>query len=178
MPSEVILRQKQQEVAELTEMVKAATTGVIVDYKGISVLNDTKLRKELREAGVRYMVVKNSLLRRAMENAGMETVNDVLVGSTAIAISPDYSTAAKILVKYAEASRGKFAVKAGFVEGEVLGAEGVKKLSDLPSREELVAMVLRGFNAPISGFANVLNANIRGLVIALNQIAESGRLSA
>ena len=172
LPSEKILKQKQEQVEALTNQLKDATTGVIVDYKGISVADDTKLRKELREAGVHYMVVKNSLLRRASENVGLGELCNVFVGTTAIALCSDYSSAAKILCKYADSSKGKFSVKAGYVEGEVLSADGVVALSKLPSREELVAMVLRGFNAPISGFVNVLNANIRGLVVALNQIAE------
>ena len=173
MPSEKILKQKQEQVEALTSDLKNALTGVIVDYKGINVQSDTKLRKELREAGINYRVVKNSLLRRAAENAGLDALKDVLVETTALALSDaDYTAAAKILCKYADASRGKFTVKAGFVEGLVLDAKGVSDLSNLPSREELVAMTLRGLNAPISGFANVLNANIRGLVIALNQIAE------
>jgi large subunit ribosomal protein L10 len=172
LPSDKILQQKKEQVDVLTGQLKQATTGVIVDYRGISVENDTKLRKELREAGVNYMVVKNSLLRRAVDNAGLESLKEVLVGTTAIALGADYSTAAKILCKYADSSKGKFSVKAGYVENEALDAGGVTALSQLPTREELVAMTLRGLNGPISGFANVLNANIRGLVIALNQIAE------
>ena len=172
MPSEKVLKQKQEQVEALTQQLKDATTGVIVDYKGINVADDTKLRKELREAGVNYMVVKNSLLRRAVDNVELSELRDVLVGTTAIALCEDYSSAAKILCKYADSSKGKFTIKAGYVEGGAIDAAGVIALSQLPSREELVAMVLRGLNAPIAGFANVLSANIRGLVIALNQIAE------
>lgn len=173
MPSDKILKQKQEDVAALAEKLKGALSGVLVDYKGINVADDTKLRKELREAGVEYAVVKNSLLRRASEQVGFESLKDVLVGTTALAISNDDAVApAKILAKYADASKGKFTVKAGFVEGNVLDANAVNALAKLPSREELVAQTLRGLNAPISGFVNVLNGNIRGLVIALNQIAE------
>ena len=173
MPSEKILKQKQQEVEILAEKLNSAMAGVLVDYKGISVANDTKLRRELRQADVEYMVVKNSLLRRAAEKAGLEELTGVMVGTTALAISKtDAVAAAKILSKYAEDSKGAYSVKAGFVEGKAIDANGVNALAKLPSREELVAQVLRGFNAPISGFVNVLNGNIRGLVIALNQIAE------
>ena len=172
MPSQKILQQKQQQVADLTTELQNAVAGVVVDYKGINVLEDTKLRKELREAGVNYRVIKNSIMRRAVKGAGLDGLEDVLVETSALALSDtDYAVAAKILCKYAEASKGKFTVKAGFVEGNLLDAKGVSDLSKLPSREELVAMTLRGLNAPIAGFANVLNANIRGLVIALNQIA-------
>lgn len=173
MPSDGILKQKQQLVEELTDKLKGSVAGVLVDYKGINVGNDTKLRKELREAGVEYFVVKNTMLLRAAQNAGFGALESVLTGTTALAISKDDAvSAAKILSKYAESSKGKFSVKAGFVEGNVLDAKGVEALAKLPSRDELVAMTLRGLNAPISGLVNVLNGNIRGLVVALNRIAE------
>ena len=179
MPSEKILLQKQEQVKTLTDEMQNAVAGVLVDYKGISVLADTKLRKELREAGINYRVIKNSIMRRAVKNVGFDALEDVLVENTALALSDtDYTAAAKILCKYADASKGKFTIKAGFVEGGVLDAKGVADLSKLPSREELVAMTLRGLNAPISGFANVLNANIRGLAIALGQIAEKAEKTA
>jgi len=171
--SEKILQQKQEAVTALAEKMKNSVAGVLVDYKGINVENDTKLRKELREAGVEYTVIKNSILRRASEEANLEDLKANLTGSTALALSEtDAVAAAKILEKYAASSRGAFTIKAGFVEGGVLDVAGVEALAKLPAREELVAMTLRGFNAPISGFVNVLNGNIRGLVIALNQIAE------
>lgn len=179
MPSEKILKQKQQAVEELSEKLRNATAGVLADYKGINVANDTKLRKELREAGVEYTVIKNSILRRACENAGFEGLKDVLVGTTALAISNDDAvTPAKILCKFADASKGSYQIKAGFVEGNVLSQQEIADLAKLPSREELVAQTLRGLNAPITGFVNVLNGNIRGLVIALNQIREKQEQSA
>jgi large subunit ribosomal protein L10 len=160
-------------VAELSDKLKGSIAGVLVDYKGINVEADTKLRKTLREAGVDYSVVKNTMLLRAAQNAGLSGLEGVLAGSTALAVSKDDAVAAaKILVKHAEDSKGKFTVKAGFVEGGVLDVKGVEALAKLPSRAELVAMTLRGLNAPITGLVNVLNGNIRGLVIALNQIAE------
>ena len=172
MPSEKILTQKQAEVAALTEKLQASVAGVLVDYKGISVLNDTKLRKELREAGVEYTVIKNSMLSRAFKNVGFEALESVLEGTTAIAVSTDAVAGAKILQKYADDPKTTFSIKGGFVEGNVIDAAGVASLAKLPSREELVAMTLRGLNGPISGLVNVLNGNIRGLVVALNQIAE------
>lgn len=179
MPSEKILQQKQAEVSALIEKLQGATAGVLVDYKGINVADDTKLRKELREAGVEYTVIKNSILRRACEQVGFEGLKDVLMGTTALAISSGDAVApAKILNRYAEESKGKFTVKAGFVEGNIIDSRGVADLAKLPSREELVAMTLRGLNAPITGLANVLNGNIRGLVIALNQIREKQEQSA
>lgn len=172
MPSEKVLQQKQQLVEELSEKLKNAVAGVIVDYKGISVADDTKLRKELREAGVEYFVVKNTMLRFAADKAGLEGIKDVLEGTTAIGLSEDPVAAAKILSKFADDSDSDFAVKSGFVDGKVLSPAEISELAKLPSKEVLVAKVLGGLNAPISGFANVLSANIRGLVIALDQIAQ------
>lgn len=172
MPSEKILEQKKQIVTEVSEKLKSAVTGVIVDYKGISVADDTKLRKDLREAGVEYFVIKNTLLSLAADQAGLSGIKDVLEGTTAIALSDsDYTAAAKILCAYADKSQ-TFQIKKGFVDGDVLDAEGVTELAKLPSREELVARALGGLNAPITGFVHVLNANLRGLVCALNAIAE------
>jgi len=173
MPSDKVLKKKQDLVAELSEKLKNSVAGVLTDYKGITVENDTKLRRELREAGVEYTVVKNSLLSRAAEMAGLDGLKGVLAGTTALALSEsDAVAAAKILNKYAADSKGEFKIKAGFVEGGVIDVAGVEALAKLPSREELVAQTLRGLNAPISGLVNVLNGNIRGLVVALNQIAE------
>lgn len=172
MPSEKILEQKKQAVAALAESLKSACTGVIVDYKGITVAQDTKLRKELREAGSDYMVVKNTLLRLALKDAGIDGLDHVLEGTTALAISKDdYVSSAKILAKFAETSK-TFELKAGFVDGGVIDADGVKELASLPSKEVLVAKALGGLNAPITGFVTVLNGTIKGLVVALNAIAE------
>lgn len=172
MPSEKVLEQKKQIVSDLTEKLKKASAGVIVDYKGINVADDTKLRKELREAGVEYAVVKNTLLRFAVQAAGLEGVEPVLEGTTALAVSEnDCVAAAKILSEYAEKNKN-FSLKAGFVEGKVLDVKGVEALAKLPSREVLVAQTLGGLNAPITGLVGVLNANLRGLVCALNAIAQ------
>ncbi len=172
MPSEKILEQKKQQVAVLTEDLKAACAGVIVNYKGITVADDTKLRKELREAGDDYKVVKNTLLRLALKDAGIDGLDPVLEGTTAIAISKDsYVSGAKILAKFAEKSK-TFEIKAGFVDGGAIDANGVKDLASLPPKEVLVAKVLGGFNAPITGFVTVLNGTMKGLVVALNAIAE------
>ena len=172
MPSEKILEAKKKVVADLSEELKESCTGVIVNYKGISVAEDTKLRKQLREAGCHYMVVKNTLLKLALEKAGIEGLDDHLEGTTAIAVNKeDYVAGAKILSKYAETSK-TFEIKAGFVDGGALDAAGVKELAELPPKEVLVAKALGGLNAPISGFVSVLNGTMRGLVVALNAIAE------
>ena len=172
MPSEKILEQKKQIVAELTEKLKSACAGVIVDYKGINVADDTKLRKELREAGVDYFVVKNTLLSRAAKEAGLEGLDPVLEGTTALAVSKeDHVAAARILCKFAETNKS-IKTKAGFVEGKTIDVAEVENLAKLPSKEVLVAKALGGLNAPITGFVTVLNGTMKGLVVALNALAE------
>ena len=172
MPSEKTLELKKQQVAALSEALKTACTGIIVDYKGISVADDTVLRKKLRESGNTYTVVKNTILGRALEAAGIEGLEAHLEGSTAIAYSTDdYTSAAKALFEYADKHK-EFKVKAGFIDGKAIDAAGVKNLADLPPKEVLIAQVLGGLNAPISGLATVLNGTIRSLAIVLNAIAE------
>lgn len=173
MPSEKILQSKKEAVAQLADKMKNSVAGVLVDFKGISVADDTALRRELRQAGVEYAVCKNSMIRFASQEAGLEDLAAVLDGTTAIAISAeDPVAAAKIICDYSDKLKKVFNIKGGYVDGKVLTAAEVEDLSKLPSREQLIAQVLAGFNAPISGFANVLNANLRGLVVALNAIAE------
>ncbi len=172
MPNAKVLEQKKATVAELVEKINNASAGVLVDYKGISVADDTKLRRQLREAGVEYAVVKNTLLRFAFDTTGLKELDPHLSGSTAIAISSDPVAAAKILSEYSAKTRGAFGIKGGFVDGKVIDEEGVKALASLPSKEVLLAQVLGGFNAPITGFVNVLNGNIRGLAAALKAIAD------
>ena len=172
MPSEKILEQKKAFVVDLAQKLKNACAGVVVSYKGINVADDTKLRKELREAGIDYFVVKNTLLLRAAKEAGLEDLAPVLEGTTAIAISEnDHVAAARILCKCVE-NLESFKAKAGFIEGKVINEAEVLNLSKLPTKEVLVAKALGSLNAPISGFVTVLNGTIRGLVVALNAIAE------
>lgn len=162
MPSEKVLQQKKDQVASITEQLKNASAGVLIDYKGITVAEDTALRKEFREAGVHYSVVKNTMLRFAAKNADLEGLNPVLEGTTALAYSESDPVApAKIAAKYADQIKTGFAIKAGFMDGEVLDAAKVVELGKLPSKEQLLAMLLSG-----------LTGNIRGLAVALNKIAE------
>ncbi|MDR1158629.1 MAG: 50S ribosomal protein L10 [Oscillospiraceae bacterium] len=173
MPNAKVLEEKKAALAALAEQMKSASAGVLVDYKGINVADDTKLRRELRAAGVEYAVVKNTLLRFAIGEVGFDALAPVLSGPTALAMSAaDPVAPAKILNEYARKSNGKFQIKAGFVEGRVITPAEVGTLADLPPREVLLARLLGGLNAPISGLVNVLNGNIRGLVVALAAIAE------
>lgn len=158
MPSEQVLQAKQELVAGLTERLTAAKAGVVVDYSGITVADDTALRRKLREAGVQYTVVKNTLLGRAAENVGLADLKEVLEGTTAIATSDsDELAAAKVLCEYAE-KNDNFKVKAGFFEGKAISAETVKELSKVPPKEVLLAMFLGGLNATVAGLARALNA--------------------
>lgn len=116
--------------------------------------------------------MKNTMLRRAAEKVGLNELDSVLEGSTALAVSAgDHVAAAKILCEYAEKNKS-FEIKAGFVEGKVINKAEVEELAKMPPKEVLVAKVLGGLNAPITGFVGVLHANLRGLVCALNAIAE------
>ena len=155
MPSEKILQAKKEAVEQLVEKLKAAQSGVLVDYIGINVADDTKLRRELREAGVEYTVVKNSILRFA---AKVEGLTPYLSGSTAIALSNDDPVApAKILGKFADDSKGKFTLKAGFLDGEVLDQAQVIELSKTPSKEEILTMIVMALVSPIKGIAVALD---------------------
>lgn len=160
MPSEKVLLQKQEKVNALTEMLKGAVSGVLVDYKGITVEQDTKLRKEMREAGVHYTVEKNSMLRFALKNAGFDGLTEVLEGTTAIAISDNDQTApARILGKFAEADKSeKFTLKAGFVEGEVYDAKGVMALSKIPSKDVLLSQLVGSLQGPMQKLAAIVKA--------------------
>ncbi|WP_110460872.1 50S ribosomal protein L10 [Ruminiclostridium sufflavum] len=172
MPSNKILEQKKEVVKELSEKVKAAQSFILADYRGLTVEQDTEMRNALRAAGVEYKVVKNTLTGLAMKENGYDGLDSYLNGPTAMAMSStDVVAPAKILSEYAKKYE-KLELKVGVVEGKIINVDGIKALSELPSREVLIAKVLGGFNAPITGFANVLNANLKGLVVALNAIAE------
>ena len=159
MPSEKVLESKKARVAELTDLLKKASAGVIVDYKGITVEDDTKLRRDLREAGVNYFVEKNSMLRFAVKNAELDGLTEILAGPTAIAVTEGDETApARILGKYAEKSDGKFSLKAGFIGKDIYDAKGVTALSKIPSKETLLAQLLGSLQAPMQNLAATLQA--------------------
>ena len=163
---------KQAIVQEIADKMKNAQGTVVVDYRGLNVEEVTELRKKARENNIDYKVYKNSMMRFAAKEAGVEGLLDVLVGPTAIAFCEDDPVAPAKLINDFAGEHKALEIKAGVVEGKVLDVAGVKELAELPPREVLVSKVLGGLNAPISGFANVLNANLKGLVVALNAIAE------
>lgn len=163
MPSKSVLEVKQAVVAQLKEKVEGSVSGVLVDYKGITAEADTKLRKELREAGVEYSVVKNTLLKRAIEGTELEGMSKVLEGTTALAVSKEDQIApARILNKFAKDSNGAFVIKSGYMDGKVLEPSEIAAIADLPSKEGLIQMLL-----------SVLVSGPRGLAIALSEIAKA-----
>lgn len=158
MPSNSILAQKQQIVADLAEQIKNSAAGVIVNYQGITVDKDTAMRKALRNAGVKYVVMKNSLTGRACEEVGYSDLKQYLTGMTAIAISEnDPVAAAKILKEYSE-KVDSFEILAGYVDGNVINSDSVKQLADIPSKEVLIAKLLGSIRSPLYSFAYALQA--------------------
>ena len=161
MPSQKILSEKQAYVAALHEKIKASVAGVVVDYKGINVADDTKLRKELREAGVEYAVVKNTMLRLALKDTGLEGMDSVLEGATALAISADDPIApARILNKYAEASKGKFSLKSGYMDGSVLDEASLNAIAKLPDYKGMLSMFAGALTSTLSGLAVAMQAYV------------------
>jgi len=160
MPSNAVLEAKKAKVDQLTELIKNSVSGVLVDYKGITVEEDTKLRKELRGGGVHYFVEKNTLLLRAFQNCGIEGLEESLNGTTAIALSNDDQTApARILGKFAEqAGDDKFNLKAGYVEGTVYDQAGVVALSKIPSKDTLLAQLVGSLQGPLQKLAATVKA--------------------
>ncbi len=158
MASEKILIQKKQLVEEISAKLKDAASIVLVDYIGINVADDTNLRSELREAGVEYIVVKNSILKYAFENAGLNDFLPELKGSTAVAISKEDAIApAKVLQKYSDKLKKIFNIKIGTVEGKICTTEELKAIATLPSRETLIAQVAGSFNSIIASFARAIS---------------------
>ena len=161
MPSQKVLEAKKEQVAKIKELVANSVAGVLVDYRGINAGDDTKLRKELREAGVEYMVVKNTILHRVFEGTDLAELDNLLEGTTALAVSPeDHTAAARILGKFAEDNEF-FNLKGGYLDGKAIDLATVTALAKLPTREVLLATVCSAFNAPIAALARVLNEVVK-----------------
>ena len=158
MPSASILKQKQDVVLELTERLKS-TSGVFVDYKGITVNEDTELRVKMRESSVDYSVIKNSLMKFAIKNVGFEALDPILVGTTSLAISTEDPIApARIIKEFADKMPNYFEIKAGFMDGKVLSADEVNAIASIPALPILQAQLLGTMLAPITSLAVVLKA--------------------
>jgi len=167
-----VLEEKKQIVQEIKEKVEKAQGIVLVDYRGLTVEEVTQLRRNYRKAGVEYKVYKNTLMRFAFKELGLEDFNEYLKGPSAIAFGYDDPVQpAKVTNDFAKEHEA-LEIKAGIVDGKIVSIEEIKALANLPSKEVLIAQVLGGFNAPIAGFVNVLQGTIRSLVYALNAIKE------
>ena len=154
---------KQPIVQAIADDIKDAQSVVLVDYRGLTVAQDTELRKQLREAGVIYKVCKNTMMKRAFEGTEFAGLEEYLEGPSALVVSKDDATApARIICKFAKTAEA-LEVKAGVVEGNVHDAAGINELSKVPSREELLSKLLGSLQSPITNLARVLN-----------QIAEQG----
>jgi len=156
MPNAKVLSEKQAIVAELTEKIKKATAGVIVDYRGITVEEDTALRKECRESGVDYAVVKNTLLRFAFNNTGLNDLDNLLNGTTSLALCDDPVAPARVMANYAKKLNDKFVIKGGFMDGKPVDLDTINSLAAIPPLPVLQAQVLGTMLAPITGLAVVL----------------------
>ena len=148
---------KQPIVQEISEQIKDAQSVVVVDYRGLTVAEDTQLRKQLREAGVAYKVYKNTLVNFAIKGTDFESLSDVLEGPNAFAISTTDATApARVIAKFAKTAPA-LEIKAGVVEGTFYDADGMKAIATIPSREELLSKFLGSIQSPITNFARVIN---------------------
>ena len=173
---EKTLQTKSKKVDEIKEKINKAQSVVLVDYRGLNVEELTELRKQYREVNVEYKVYKNTMMRFAFKDSGFEKFNEFLTGPNGIAFGyDDPIQAAKISSEFAKKYKN-LEIKAGIVDGKIIDLDAITELASLPSREVLIAKVLGGFNAPIQGFANVLNGTMKGLVVALSAIAEQKQI--
>jgi large subunit ribosomal protein L10 len=162
-----IREEKTAVIANIKEKLEASKAAILTDYRGMSVAEATALRRKLREAKIEYRILKNTLTFLAAEEIGYGELEEYLRGPTAIAFGyEDPVVVAKALTDFTKESK-HMTIKAGLVEGSIVSPEGVKALADLPSRETLLAMVLSGIQAPLSGWVSVLGAPLRSFAYAL-----------
>ena len=164
--------EKAGKVAELKDLLSGSKGAVLVDYCGLTVAEDTELRSKMREAGVKYMVAKNTFIRIAAKEAGIEGLDAYLEHNTAVAFSAEDPVApAKILNDFSKDHKA-LEIKAGILDGKVIALDEVKALAELPSREELLAKLVGSMQAPISGLVNVLQGTIRNFVYTLEAVRQ------
>lgn len=175
MPSAKALEAKKAQVAEVAEILKAAQTGVLVDYRGLTVEEDTDLRNQLRAAGCKYFVVKNTLLKLATQETGLEALDEVLHGPTAVAVSDtDPVAPAKVMSDFAKKNE-KLEIKSGFMDGSVMSLDEVKQLAATPNMETLIAKVMGSLNAPASNLVRLLSTIVDGGVEIADLIAQNSK---
>jgi len=166
------IEEKQKIVAEIQQNLESSMLVIFTDYRGLNVEEVTELRNKLRIPGVEFKVLKNTMLRFALKQSGNEDAANQIIGPNAVLFSKDDPvTPAKILFDFAKTHKN-LEIKSGVLEGQFMPADKIKNLSELPPREVLLAQVVGTMQAPISAFVRVLNANLTGLVRALDQIRE------
>ncbi len=158
MPSAKVLEQKKEMVAQITEKLKTAQAGVLVDYRGLTVSEDTELRAKLREADVEYKVIKNTLTRFAIKEVGLDAMDEFLNGPTSMAISyTDPILPAKIISEFAKKNEN-LQIKSGFLNGEVIDLAAITSLANTPSLEVMYATIMGSLKAPVSALVRTLQA--------------------
>jgi large subunit ribosomal protein L10 len=163
--------QKQKDLDALAEQFKNAKAAMLVGFEGMTVAKDQELRNQLREAGVSYEVVKNTLARKAAEGTALEAARDQFKGVTAVALSTgDPVGLSKAISKFTKANPEIFTFKAGIVEGKVVALRDVEAIASLPSKEELISKIMFLFNAQAQRLATVTSAVARNLVIVMDQV--------
>ncbi len=163
---------KKLVVEEIKQKIQEAKSVVFVKFNGLTVAEDTDLRREFRKNNVEYKVLKNTLIRRAFNDMGITDFDEDLNGPTSVAFGTDETGASKIIMDAVKKYDQKVSVKSAFVDGGRVDANGVKTLAAMPSKEQLIAKMLGSMQAPIANFVGVLSAMPRSLVIALNAVAE------
>ena len=163
---------KKVVVEDIKEKINNSKSVVLVKFTGLTVAEDTELRREFRKNNVEYKVLKNTLIRRAFNDMGVTDFDEDLNGPTSVAFGADETAAAKVIVEAAKKYQDKVSVKSAYVDGGKVDVKGVQALASMPSKEELIAKMLGSMQAPIANFVGVLSAMPRGLVVALNAIAE------
>ena len=164
------LKKKEAVVDSIKEKLEASQSVVLIDYRGLTVAEVTELRNQMREAGVEYQVLKNTMIKRAAEKAGIEGLDPILEGPTAVAFGINDPVApAKILTKFAKDTK-KITIKGGVLAGNAIDVAAVENLAKLPSKEELIAKMLGSLNAPITGLVMVLSGVTSKFVRTLEAI--------
>ncbi|MDY4187255.1 MAG: 50S ribosomal protein L10 [Candidatus Borkfalkiaceae bacterium] len=166
------LELKKKVVEDITEKIKNSKSVVFVNYKGLTVAEDTELRNAFRKENVEYKVLKNTLVRKAFNEMGVTDFDNDLNGPTAVAFGSDETGASKVIVEAAKKYGDKIAVKSAYVDGGYVDVNGVNALAAMPSKEQLIAKMLGSMQSPVSKFAGVLSATLRSVVLALNAVAE------
>ncbi|RJE48114.1 MULTISPECIES: 50S ribosomal protein L10 [unclassified Dehalobacter] len=161
--------EKQKVVEDIKQKFEGASGVILADYRGLTVSQVTNLRVELRQAGIEYRVLKNTMVRRAADEIGITGLDEFLEGPTALAFSTDPVAPAKILSEFSKKNKS-LTIKAGVLDGKVIDADKVKDLANLPSREVLLSQVLAGMQGPLQGMVNVLQGPIRKFGYALEEV--------